>query len=119
MKRHFKIIVASTLLLITFTTSKAQEETSVTPEKEKCAWVSDKGYWTVESNIKTPKHAIVYFYNNSSQLVYKEVIEGIKINLHRESVKIKLTKAMEEAVWAWNFEKPKKEDEQIVASLFK
>ena len=49
-------------------------------------WMSHKGYWVIESNIKTPKKATVYFYNNNHKLVHKENIDGKRLNTNRRAV---------------------------------
>ena len=62
-----QLFVTLFLGLILHTALFAQDKARDTPE-----WVSDKGWWVVESNIHTPKKHIVYFYNNDGVLVYKE-----------------------------------------------
>jgi hypothetical protein len=64
-------------------------------------WVSDKGYWVVESNINSPLDHIITFYNNDNELLYKETITGIKLNPEKRKVKMKLKKVLESAVLAW------------------
>lgn len=46
-------------------------------------WVSDKGYWVVESNINTPLNHIISFYNNDNELLYKETLIGVKMKLKK------------------------------------
>ncbi len=119
MKKYFKPAVFSIVLSVAITIAHAQQQDNVTNNRNTPQWVSDKGYWVIESNIKTPKSAIVYFYNNDNQLVYKEAIVGVKLNTRRAKTKIKLTKAMENAVWAYNQKQPLKDKEQVVAFLFR
>ncbi|WP_410971329.1 hypothetical protein, partial [Salmonella sp. SAL04269] len=62
------VIIALALCLFGFTgiaQPDYEEETRVitTPK-----WVSEKGYWIIESNIKTPETSIVYFYTNDNTL---------------------------------------------------
>ena len=52
----------------------------------------------MESNKKTPKDAIVYFYNNENQLVYKEEVRNKKLKLNRKKTLLHLKSALEEAV---------------------
>ncbi len=63
-------------------------------------WVSEKGYWVIESNIKSPLDHVVRFYDNDNNLVYKETLTGIKINPEKRKVKMKLKKILESAVLA-------------------
>lgn len=37
-------------------------------------------YWVIESNLKTPKKSIVYFYTAGHVLMYKENVDGRKLN---------------------------------------
>lgn len=94
-----KIIIAGILnVMLTFSylLASAQEERIPTPK-----WVSDKGYWVVESNIKTPRNHSIRFYNNEDLLIYTETLEGVKLNVKRKKVKMKLKQVLESAVLAW------------------
>ena len=76
----------------------AQEDVSYgMPKPETPKWVSDKGYWVVKSNKKTPKESTVYFYNNENTLVYQEEIKNQKLKLKKKTL-LKLKAALEEAV---------------------
>ena len=112
MKIYLRIIVIASMLGLLAFASKAQEslpgEWSVKP-----GWVSEKGYWVIESNINTPKSSIVYFYNNDDILVYKEKIEGVKLNVKKDAIKMKLKKVLETAVWAWEAKQPVKESQSL------
>jgi hypothetical protein len=74
-------------------------------------WVSDKGYWVVESNINSPTDHIIRFYNTGNLLVYKETLKGVKLNPERSKIKMKLKKILESSVLAW--EKRKKGSEEL------
>ena len=80
------------------------------------AWVSNKGWWVVESNIHTPKQHIVYFYNNDGTLVYKEKIEGIRINPSRKTTRMQLKQVLESAVVTWEEKHKLQEDQELVAN---
>ena len=79
----------------------AQDEVRPTP-----SWVSDRGYWVVESRSDS---CIVHFYNNDNQLVYQERMKGL-LNTDRKRTKLRLTKELEQAVTAW--EKRRKSGEE-------
>jgi len=81
-------------------------------------WLSGKGLWVIQSNIKTPKNATIYFYNNNKELIYKEVVTNKKINTERASVRKKLEAVLVQAVSAWEREKVVKENDNWVASRF-
>ena len=65
------------------------------------AWVSEIGYWVVESNTHSPSRHIVLFYNNDNVLMYKETLEGIKLDPQKRRVKMKLKKALEASARTW------------------
>lgn len=62
------------------------------------SWVSDKGYWVVESNINSPLNHIVRFYNNDNELLYRENLTGVKLDPEKRKVKMKLKKVLESTV---------------------
>jgi hypothetical protein len=80
-------------------------------------WVSDKGYWVVESNINTPKDHIIRFYNTDNVLVYKEALVGVKLNPEKIKVKMKLKKILESSVVAWEGKKQGREELPLVKSV--
>jgi hypothetical protein len=91
------------VLLIVFTVfswqrSHAQEQPEPT---RKAAWISDKGYWVVETNKQTPEEAVVYFYNNDNLLVYKKEIKDQKLKLKKTETLLQLKAALEGAVAAY------------------
>jgi len=79
-------------------------------------WVSEKGWWVVESNIHAPKQHIVYFYNNDGVLVYKEKIEGLRINPSKKITKMQLKQVLETTVLAWEKQHRLKENEALVVN---
>lgn len=84
-------------------------------------WVSDKGYWVVESNLNSPLDHIITFYNNDNELLYKETLTGVKLNPEKRKVKMKLKKALESAVLAWENKKDGQisgEEAALVKSVF-
>lgn len=78
--------------------------------------VSEKGWWVIENNIHTPKNNIVYFYNNEGVLVYKEKIEGIRINPSRKTTRLQLKQVLESAVVTWEQKHKFQEDQELVAN---
>jgi hypothetical protein len=96
----------------------AQENESMHSTKTP-RYVSEKGYWVIESNVKQPKSAIVYFYNLQQQLVYKEEVTGVRLNINRTKVKMRLKKALEFAIAANEKERKGPKDEKIIAGVFK
>jgi hypothetical protein len=113
MKKQLMVLLILCLLLQA--TVFAQNKPKTSPE-----WVSEKGSWVIESNIHTPKKCIVYFYNNDGVLVYKENIEGLRINPARKTIRLQLKQVLESTVLAWE-EKHKPEENQslVVNSLRK
>jgi len=89
----------------------AQDNPPPSPE-----WVSAKGYWVVESNIHAPKQHTVYFYNNDGVLVYKEKIDGLRINPKRFITRMQLKRVLESAVMAWENNQQLKENQSLVVN---
>ena len=77
-------------------------------------WVSEKGYWVVEGNVHTPLNNTIRFYNNDDMLVYTETLNGVKLNINKRKVKMKLKQALETAIIAWESRKEKIEEVYIL-----
>jgi hypothetical protein len=82
-------------------------------------WISEKGYWVVESNIKTPYQSVIHFYNNDNVLVYREKVDGVRVNLNRSRTKMKLKKILEQSIIAWEKTHVPKQDEQWVSNALR
>ena len=104
------LLTTAIALLMTVGACKAQE----VKKTNSPGWVSEKGYWIVEDNVKKPKEYIVRFYNHFDVQVYQETIHNVRLHLNRKKVKIQLTKAMEEAVIAWENKNPLKQEDAMV-----
>jgi hypothetical protein len=91
MKKIFFLMAVILGTMFSAANTQAQTASDKTP-------FSDKGYWVVESNKKTPKEAIVYFYNNDNMLVYKEELKNQKLKLHKTKTLYRLKAALEEAI---------------------
>lgn len=90
MKQHVKKIVVVAILSLIISATYSQSKVSNTAQ-----WASDKGYWMVESNIHDPLNHIVRFYNNENELIYTEYLKGVKLNVDKRKVKMKLKKALD------------------------
>lgn len=75
---------------------------------------SDKGYWVIENNIKTPRQSVVYFYTPENQLVYKETVIGRKLNVSRRRICKRLNAVLEQSILAWKNNKAMKAGQQLV-----
>ncbi|MBK7099651.1 MAG: hypothetical protein IPH58_16775 [Sphingobacteriales bacterium] len=65
------------------------------------SWVSKLGYWVIETNIHTPEHSIIRFYDNTHVMVYQETITGVVLNIKKRKIKIQLKKMLEQAIEAY------------------
>lgn len=92
-KQSFVTLLIGFMIQVTLL---AQDKKPVPP-----AWASDKGWWMIESNIHSPKKSIVYFYNNDGTLVYKEKVEGMRVNAAKKKTRIHLKQVLETSVLAW------------------
>lgn len=115
MKQKIKTGVAAIALSLISLCSFAQEEQQTTTPR----WVSDNGYWVVESNINTPLDHIIRFYNNDDVLVYKETITGVRLNTAKRKVKMKLKKVLDASVLAWEQKRMPEENKEYVAAILK
>lgn len=114
MKKQFFTFFA-TLLFVSLSTTLFAQEPSETGQHPTPGWVSDKGYWVVESNIKTPGNSTLYFYTTDNVLVYKENVAGMKIRLNRTKVLMRLKNVLEQSVTAWQEQHISKENQMLVA----
>jgi hypothetical protein len=112
---HFRIlfILFLTVSLSSFAQDDEQAEIRIP------RWISDKGYWVVESNVKTPYQSVIHFYNNDNVLVYREKVEGVKVNLNRNRTKMKLKKILEQSIVAWDKTHLSPQDQQWVTRALK
>jgi hypothetical protein len=110
--KSFKTWIAIGLLGLLSITAAAQEQRS-----KPAPWVSDKGYWVVESNINSPLNHTVWFYNNTGVMIYKESLTGVKLNPDKRKVKMKLKKVLETAVLAWQQGQVPDENKNYVAAV--
>jgi hypothetical protein len=95
MFHHLKNSILASFFICVSAAASAQEEAvnNRTPR-----FVSEKGYWVIKSNVNQPKEAVVYFYNLQHELVYEEEVKNTKLNINRTKVKMRLKKALEQAI---------------------
>lgn len=118
-KRLFAIAIT---LLFSFSTitvfAQNEEEERLTPVLIP-KWVSENGFWVVETNINNPSSSILYFYNNEKVLVYKEKVEGVVINIKKRGIKMRLKKVLDQSIVAYEKRKHSAENEMWVINLLK
>lgn len=115
MKKKIKCLIVFLTFVVISSCSVAQSQTHERVPK----WVSDKGYWVLESNIHSPLEHTVLFYNNENILVYKESISGMRLNPKKTSVKMKLKKALEAALMACQKTGTTEENKQYLSAALK
>ncbi|HVV06023.1 MAG TPA: hypothetical protein VHC96_17445 [Puia sp.] len=93
MEKIVTTLIAGLILWLSALPAMAQQDVPPTP-----SWVSDRGYWVVESRNDS---SIVYFYNNDNQLVHKEQLAGV-LNVGRRKTKLRLTRTLEQVVPAFS-----------------
>lgn len=71
------------------------------------AWVSEKGYWVVESNASNPFQHSIRFYNNEDQMIGRKELSGVRLNPRKRKVKMKLKEFLESSILAWEQGKKK------------
>ena len=112
MKQITKTMIGFLFLLMIASTINSQEQDH-TP-----SWVSDKGYWTIESNIHDPLNHIIRFYTNNGRLFHTEKLSGVKLDVDKRKTKMKLKKALEQTMELYSKQEPAKQiSEYLVAYL--
>ena len=109
-----KLVILTALLMITSSIFAQGYKKAKVPR-----WVSEKGFWQIETNIKNPGKNVVYFYTNDNVLIYKENVDGVIFDLGKKRVKMQLKRALETAIIAWNKDRMFQIDQQWVTVLFK
>jgi hypothetical protein len=87
-----KIILFLHIASIIFLNSAASAQ-KLMPSPEPC--------WIIESNVRTPKQSIVYFYSTNHVMMYKEIIEGNRLNINRPRIRKVLNATLKEVTLAW------------------
>jgi hypothetical protein len=98
------------LFLVALCTSATIIAQSSPPPK----WMSEKGFWVIQSNLKSPKNSTIYFYNNDNELVYKEEVNGKRINTGKLKTRKHLESVLVESITTWKREGVAKENQQLV-----
>ena len=112
--------LAFTMMLACFSaTAFAQDDATETTTHAIPKWVSKMGYWMVETNINTPKHNIVYFYNNDNVMVYKETMDGVVLKLDKRRTKMRLKKLVDQTVTAYHQKQIATENGMLVVNQIK
>jgi hypothetical protein len=114
MKKNVRTFIMLVLFSATSVIAVAQENQTAVKAVPK--WVSDKGYWVIVSNIKSPKTSVVHFYNNENTRVYSEKVEGVRLNIKRKQTCMRLKRALDKSLIAW--EKRQPGNEQLVKAIF-
>jgi hypothetical protein len=114
-KKQLASLLITAFFLCNATVCSAQKE--ATPGKAE--WVSDKGFWVVESNVHNPKNSVVYFYTLDRVLVYKETLNGVKLKLKKKKVLLHLKGVLEQSVTAWEAQHVATENKMLLAVALK
>lgn len=119
MKKNLSAMFLSLLLSLIATAAFAQqEEETVTPPPVP-KWVSEKGYWVIESSKAKPSNNTLFFYNHDHVLVYKEKVDGFVFNINKRSIKMRLKKVLDQSVLAYEQKRTASENEMWVMNLLR
>lgn len=118
MKKVFLSISIAACLTLAAVAVKAQERKVIyipaVPE-----WAPKQGFWVVESSKQSPRQSTIYFYNDDKVLVYKESVDGSRLKLKKEKVKLRLKKVLETALAEWSRNQQAMADSQWVANALR
>jgi len=117
MKKIWKSLIAISVSVSLSTNVIAQQ--NETEDQRTPKWISDKGYWVIESNIKTPQSSVIHFYNTDNTKIYSEKVEGVKLNIKKRKTLMQLKKALDESLMAWGKSKLPYENQQVVKNILK
>jgi hypothetical protein len=96
MKKTIAVCLAAGILVLVSLNSFGQQAYYKTP-----AWVSEKGYWVAENNLRTPRHCILRFYSNDNILVGTKEFSGSRLKLNRRKTKMQLKRMLEAELLQW------------------
>jgi hypothetical protein len=116
MKKYLRMLLLTIIVSSMSLAVSAQDEEVERPKTYPTPkWISEKGYWQVESNVKTPRNSIIYFYNNDHVLVYKEKVERVRLKLNKKRVLMCLKTVLEQTVTAWEQKHQPEENRALLA----
>ena len=101
MKMKMYMLAGLCICLIASISSFSQQKDPSVP-----AWVSEHGYWVVETNIHRPGWHRVRFYDNGHTLVGEQEMANAKLNIKRKKVKMKLKAMLESSLQLWAKQHP-------------
>lgn len=116
MKKFRSFFATVICLLLTMSHVIAQDKEEI-PDTSTPRWVSAKGYWVVESNVRAPGKYTVRFYNNDQVQVYQEKLEGVSLRFHKRKTKMLLKQALETSISNWEKQQVSRENEGWVLKL--
>jgi len=108
MKKKMQQLTGTCLMVLASFTAFSQTNDNSTPK-----WVSDNGYWVVESNIHHPKQHTIWFYNNNHVLVGAREIASARLNIKKKKVKMQLKSMLESSLDVWARQHPGSQDQQL------
>lgn len=117
MRSVLKSVASLALFTLVSSILFAQENDGTTHSTP--GWISDKGYWVIESNIKMPDTSVIHFYNNKNLEVYTEKLQGITLNLKKRKTLMGLKKVLDRSLIAWEQSHRSKDDAQLVSNILK
>jgi hypothetical protein len=109
MKKTFKFQALILGLMMAAFSVSAQEDpiepiSTVIPK-----YVSDKGYWVVEGNIRNKQEHTIHFYTNDHLKVYQQTVTG-KLKIHKRKTLMHMKRMLDTAVVAWQQRRPVNEN---------
>lgn len=108
-----KIFCVFAVLSIVHLSAKAQDEALNKIPR----WTPDEGYWVAQTNVNEPMQCTIFFYTDNHELIYREKIVGVTLNLNARRVKMRLKKVLATSLQAWRKQRRAKENEGLVISL--
>lgn len=118
MKKLLKPFLFSAFLTVITSTLLAQQSNQLN-KRSVSELIDGKGFWVIESNIKTPKTATIHFYTMDNTLMYSEKVEGIKLDVKKQRTVKSLNRVLLQALVAFHKTKQQTQDLQLVKNILK
>ena len=88
--------------------------TALQAYSQKKEGMPSEGFWVIENHVNAPKASTVYFYTSSHVLIYKETINGKRLNVNRKKTVRQLNSVLMQSLLAWNRDQVLRQDLQLV-----
>ncbi len=109
MKKKMNVLACLCILMLTATQVYSQQNDPSCPP-----WVSENGYWVIESNIHRPGWQMIRFYDNDHTLVGEKELTSTRLNVKRKKIKMQLKWMLDSSLQSWARQHPGNDSTRLV-----